>query len=62
MEGTSESKLVYRDADESVRAIRGVVSFDGDWVVVKRRTGELRVHVSRTLLIEKWDNDAVARS
>jgi hypothetical protein len=59
MEGsTSESKLVYRDADESVRAIRGIVSFDGDWVIVKRRTGELRVHVSRTLLVEKWEPEA----
>jgi hypothetical protein len=61
MEGSSESKLVYRDADESIRAIRGVLSFDGDWVIVKRRTGELRVHVSRTLLIERWDNDSEAR-
>ncbi len=40
----SEGKVTYRDGPAAVRVVRGIVTFDGPWIVVTRRDGVVRIN------------------
>ncbi len=50
-----ERKVVYQHSEnDEVRAIRGVVRIEGDFVIVERRDGELWIPVHRVFWIERF--------
>jgi len=53
----TESKLVYNDG-RTVRALRGVVTFDGPFAVVTRRDGTSRIAESQVIEIVTFRDDA----
>ncbi len=47
----SESKVVYEGDDGATRAIRGIVRETGNWLIVHRRSGDVRIPLSRVISI-----------
>ncbi len=49
-----ESKVIYWDADQKPRALRGLVSIDGQFVVIERESGStFCIPISRVAFIEE---------
>lgn len=48
----SESKVVYREGNQ-IRAIRGILSIEGDFYVVKRRAETVRIPKSAVVKISE---------
>lgn len=46
-----ESKVVYEGDDGAARAIRGVVRETGNWLVVHRRSGDVRIPLARVISV-----------
>ncbi|MBU4501116.1 MAG: hypothetical protein KKA79_00875 [Nanoarchaeota archaeon] len=52
-----ESKVVFRDGEET-RAIRGIIiNEDSFFITIQRRDGFLRLNKSQILKIEEWNNN-----
>ena len=55
----SESKVVFLDGQRP-RVLRGLVSLDSPWVIVRRTDGDWRIAESQVLKIETVRDDAQA--
>ncbi len=54
----SEAVVKYLDPDGAVRSLRGSFSTDGPFLVVGRRSGIVRIPISRVLIVEVWGPNA----
>jgi len=50
-----EQKVIYDGSDGQAHALRGRITIEGDWVVVQRMDGHIRIPVRRVFYIEDFE-------